>query len=202
MWKQQMSNDKKFESAPPGTYGAVCTRVIDLGTQPVQWEGETKHQRKVSIQWELDENMPDGRPFVINRKFTVSMHEKAALRIFLKGWRGRDFTNQFDGVESVQFVIGEVTPPPAFEENPQSGLFVHGNSELPIYDERTAIRHVLVQLPLNRDLPLMLGFAFPLDGLCTQVDHPSTDRAIRSWRGGLEFLVIAHLLFPHISSPK
>jgi hypothetical protein len=105
MWKQQMSNDKKFESAPPGTYGAVCTRVIDLGTQPVQWEGETKHQRKVSIQWELDENMPDGRPFVINRKFTVSMHEKAALRIFLKGWRGRDFTNdELNGFNPVKLI--------------------------------------------------------------------------------------------------
>jgi len=105
MWKQQMSNDKKFKSAQPGTYGAVCTRVIDLGTQPVQWEGETKHQRKVSIQWELDENMPDGRPFVINRKFTVSMHEKAALRIFLKGWRGRDFTNdELNGFNPVKLI--------------------------------------------------------------------------------------------------
>lgn len=93
MWKEKMSNDKKFENPPAGTFGAVCIKVIDLGTQAVTWEGDTKHQRKVFIQWELDENMEDGRPFVTGRKFTVSMHEKATLRAFLKGWRGRDFTD-------------------------------------------------------------------------------------------------------------
>jgi hypothetical protein len=94
MWKSGQSNDKKFENPPAGTYGAVCIKVIDLGTQPVVWEGDTKYQRKVFIQWELDEQMEDKRPFVTGRKFTVSMHEKATLRAFLKGWRGRDFTEE------------------------------------------------------------------------------------------------------------
>ena len=92
VWTQKMSNDKKFENPPAGTYGAVCIKVIDLGTQQVTWEGDTKYQRKVFIQWELDELMEDKRPFVTGRKFTVSMHEKASLRAFLKSWRGRDFT--------------------------------------------------------------------------------------------------------------
>jgi hypothetical protein len=94
MWKQGQSNDAKFTNPPAGTYGAVCIKVIDLGTQPVVWEGDTKYQRKVFIQWELDEQMEDKRPFVTGRKFTVSMHEKANLRAFLKGWRGRDFTDE------------------------------------------------------------------------------------------------------------
>jgi hypothetical protein len=94
MWKQGQSNDAKFTNPPAGTYGAVCIKVIDLGTQPVVWEGDTKYQRKVFIQWELDEQMEDKRPFVTGRKFTVSMHEKATLRAFLKGWRGRDFTDE------------------------------------------------------------------------------------------------------------
>jgi hypothetical protein len=84
MWKQGQSNDAKFTNPPAGTYGAVCIKVIDLGTQPVVWEGDTKYQRKVFIQWELDEQMEDKRPFVTGRKFTVSMHEKATLRAFLK----------------------------------------------------------------------------------------------------------------------
>lgn len=94
VWTNKMSNDKKFDNPPPGTYGAVCYRVIDLGTQEVKWEGETKYQRKVYIGFELDEKMEDGRPYVAGRKFTVSLHEKAALRQFLKGWRGRDFTDE------------------------------------------------------------------------------------------------------------
>ena len=94
VWTAKMGNDKKFENPPPGSYGAMCIKLIDLGTQQVTWDGDTKYQRKVFIQWELDENMEDGRPFVTGRKFTVSMHEKATLRAFLKGWRGRDFTDE------------------------------------------------------------------------------------------------------------
>jgi hypothetical protein len=93
LWKAGASDDKKFENPPPGSYGAVCIKVIDQGTQEVIWEGDKKMQRKVFIQWELDEKMTDGRPFVTGRKFTVSLHEKATLRAFLKGWRGRDFTD-------------------------------------------------------------------------------------------------------------
>jgi hypothetical protein len=92
MWTSKQSQDKKFDNAPAGTYGAVCYRVIDLGTQEVIWEGDKKFQRKVYIAFELDEKMEDGRPYVVGRKFTVSMHEKSGLRAFLKGWRGRDFT--------------------------------------------------------------------------------------------------------------
>lgn len=94
MWKQGDSQDKKFKNPPAGTFGAACIKVIDLGTQKVDWEGSVKFQRKVFIQWEIDELMEDKRPFVTGRKFTVSMHEKATLRAFLKGWRGRDFTDE------------------------------------------------------------------------------------------------------------
>lgn len=92
VWTSKQSNDRKFDNPPPGTYGAVCYRVIDLGTQSVVWEGSEKLQRKVYIAFEIDEKMEDGRPFVVGRKFTVSLHEKSGLRAFLKGWRGRDFT--------------------------------------------------------------------------------------------------------------
>ena len=94
VWTSKSGGDKKFENPQPGTYGAVCYRVIDLGTQEVKWEGDTKNQNKVFIGFELDEKMEDGRPFVIGRKFTVSLHEKSGLRAFLKGWRGRDFTDE------------------------------------------------------------------------------------------------------------
>ena len=93
-WKANDSSDKKFENAPAGAYNAVCIKVIDLGTHKSVWEGQEKIQRKVHIMWEIDEPMSDGRPFVCSRKFTVSLHEKASLRAFLKGWRGRDFTEE------------------------------------------------------------------------------------------------------------
>lgn len=81
-----------YENPEPGSYAAVCIRMIDMGTQPQEWQGTTKFNHKVKIVWELSEKMADGRPFISMRDFTVSLHEKAALRKFLAGWRGRDFT--------------------------------------------------------------------------------------------------------------
>lgn len=83
-----------FELAPAGTHPARCYRITDMGTQSTDYQGETKHQRKVLIGFELlgDERMSDGRPFSINKRYTASLHEKAQLRKDLAAWRGRDFT--------------------------------------------------------------------------------------------------------------
>lgn len=91
-WSQ--SDNKKFENAEPGSYAATCYRLIDLGTQETAFNGEKKSAHKVMIAWELSETMTDGRPFVVNSRFTVSLHEKATLRKFLAGWRGRDFNDE------------------------------------------------------------------------------------------------------------
>jgi hypothetical protein len=62
-------DDKQFETTPQGNHIAVCYRVIDLGTQQVEWKGQIKHQRKVLISWEIpDEKMQDGRPFTIGQR--------------------------------------------------------------------------------------------------------------------------------------
>lgn len=88
------SSDKKFENPEPGTYPAVCIRLIDMGTQTSDWKGEKKTAHKVKLVWELSEKMTDGRPFIAIRDFTVSLHEKSALRGFLSGWRGKDFSDE------------------------------------------------------------------------------------------------------------
>ena len=97
-----------FKPTPPGQYMARCYRVIDLGTQETVWKGNTKHQRKVLISWEIhgeDDNgnplvTEDGKPMMSSKRFTASIVEKAALRQFLESWRGKAFTgdelNRFD----------------------------------------------------------------------------------------------------------
>ena len=84
-----------FNPCPAGSYLARCTQLIDLGTQTTTYEGETKKTRKVLVAWEvLDDECrrDDGQPFVLSKRFTQSLHEKAALRKTLASWRGRDFT--------------------------------------------------------------------------------------------------------------
>ncbi len=100
-------NEKKFEQAPAGSYAAVCVRVIDLGTQESNWEGEKKYARKVRFQWELNEPMSDGRPYICTRDFTASLHEKSAMRQFLNAWRGQDFNNAELGGFDPKVLLGK-----------------------------------------------------------------------------------------------
>ncbi|WP_291939641.1 hypothetical protein [Limnohabitans sp.] len=84
-----------FTPCPAGTYQARCIRLIDMGTQTSDYQGETKTARKVLMAFEildLDVRRDDGTPHIISKRFTASLHEKAALRKTLASWRGRDFT--------------------------------------------------------------------------------------------------------------
>lgn len=86
-----------FEIVPEGTYIGRCFKIIDLGTQTSEWQGEKKQQKKVLVCWELldDEvRMDDGRPFSVAKKYTASLHEKAQLRKDLEAWRGKKFTDE------------------------------------------------------------------------------------------------------------
>lgn len=84
-----------FTPCPAGSYLARCVQLIDLGTQASNFEGQEKRARKVLVAWEvLDDECrrDDDQPFVLSKRFTLSLHEKAALRKTLASWRGRDFT--------------------------------------------------------------------------------------------------------------
>lgn len=82
-----------YELPPAGTFAARCCHVIDLGTQTAEYQGERKAVHKITLAWQIDgEAREDGTPFIVARRFTASLHEKAALRAFLEGWRGRAFT--------------------------------------------------------------------------------------------------------------
>ncbi|CAK0780156.1 hypothetical protein CCP3SC15_7090003 [Gammaproteobacteria bacterium] len=89
----------QFENPPAGNHLARCIALIDLGTQAVQWMGESKLQRKVLIRWELPNTKMEGvydptvkgKPFGTSRRFTQSLAANAALKKFLEGWRGRKF---------------------------------------------------------------------------------------------------------------
>lgn len=98
-----------FELPPSGPQAARCIRVIDLGTQTSDFQGEPRSARKVLLTWRLTESRSDGEPFQVSRRFTASLHEKAALRAFLKSWRGRDFTPD----ELSAFDLGKLLGAPA-----------------------------------------------------------------------------------------
>ena len=83
-----------FELPPAGVHVVRCYSLVDLGTQASNWQGKETRQQKVQFRFELlgDDRMSDDRPYLITRRLTASLSEKATLRALLKSWRGRDFT--------------------------------------------------------------------------------------------------------------
>jgi hypothetical protein len=94
------SSGGTFTPVPAGTYLARCYRIVDLGTQKSEWQGQVKHLPKIMVQFEVhgeDENdkplvTSKGEPMTISKNYTLSLGEKASLRKDLASWRGRDFT--------------------------------------------------------------------------------------------------------------
>jgi hypothetical protein len=91
-----------FTPVPPGLHLARCYRIVDLGTQTTEFMGETKHQRKIMLGWELhgkddagnDLNTQRGDPLAIFKNYTLSWNEKATLRNDLQGWRNKPFSEE------------------------------------------------------------------------------------------------------------
>lgn len=84
-------NKKEYTTAPEGLWPAVCCDVVDLGMVETEW-GE-KH--KVQIRWQLEDLDPKTqKPFLVSRKFNLSLHEKSTLRPMLEAWRGKKFSRE------------------------------------------------------------------------------------------------------------
>jgi hypothetical protein len=111
------SGGGNFKRVPQGVFVARCYSLIDLGTQTTNGQYGVKEQHKIRIGWELfgedDSGAPltvdvDGHPMpmTISKSYTVSLHEKAALRRDLAAWRGRDFNDEEAAAFDVSKLVG------------------------------------------------------------------------------------------------
>lgn len=95
-----------YTPCPAGSHAAICVDVVDLGIVKTNYGGKEKKQHKITVVWQTPERRDDGRPFLVNKRYTLSLHEKAALRKDLEAWRGRPFTNEELEGWDVESVIG------------------------------------------------------------------------------------------------
>lgn len=98
-------DSKSFKPAPEGTHQAVCVDVIDQGWHDNPFK-ENAQQHKVDVAWQIREARDDGKWFVLYKRYTLSLHEKATLRHDLESWRGRAFTADELAGFDVEQVIG------------------------------------------------------------------------------------------------
>jgi len=101
-----------FEPIATGNYPARCYSMVHLGTIEENILGTLKKLNKVRITWELPTELKvfkeekGEQPQVISKEFTLSLHEKATLRGFLKNWRGKDFTDEEAKAFDIEKLVG------------------------------------------------------------------------------------------------
>jgi hypothetical protein len=79
---------RDFAPAPEGLHRAVCVDVVDLGMV----DGQFGRKHKVMLSWQIEETMDNGKPFLVSKRYTLSLHKKSALRPDLESWRGKPFS--------------------------------------------------------------------------------------------------------------
>lgn len=88
-----------YENPSPGTYSAVCYKIVDVGTQEKAYPGKpSKQAREVYIFWELESRMQDGRRFSVFSNYTLSTFKTSNLRKLLNNWMGLNPTTKINGL--------------------------------------------------------------------------------------------------------
>lgn len=101
-----------FKPCPDGGQRLVCCDVVDHGMVA----GKFGTARKGTIHWQSEHLIDDatndwhGKPYIVQRRFTLSLHVKAELRKYLESWRGKPFTD----AEAEDFDLEKLIGVPAF----------------------------------------------------------------------------------------
>ena len=98
-----------------GLHHAVLVDAVDVGEVETPWG--SKH--KVSLIFELETLTEEGKRFIVGKRFTKSLNEKATLRKFLERWQGKKYTPQelqaginledFVGLSATLFIVHNET---------------------------------------------------------------------------------------------
>jgi len=94
------------DDTPQGFVNAVCSRVVDLGSQSTPWGVK----RQLAVLFELEERRQHGTlagdRWILARTFNVSLKVGTALREFLEEWRGRGLTAEELRAFRMKAVVG------------------------------------------------------------------------------------------------
>lgn len=93
-----------FEPCPEYTGKAVCVDVTPLRKVTSQY-GEREQFKLV---FEVEQQREDGSPYAVwSKGFTPSLHEKSGFRKFLRGWFGRDLTDEERADFETETLVGK-----------------------------------------------------------------------------------------------
>lgn len=102
-----------FQQPPVGAHVATLIKIVDIGTQTSEYQGQKTVRRQNILTWELPhELMEDGKPFIISKFYTASLSDKSTLTKDLISWLGKapspgDFDPQSLLGKACQVIVSE-----------------------------------------------------------------------------------------------
>ena len=94
--KQTQKEGGDFKPIEAGTHKARLVSIVDLGSQPYEYQGVSKTRPRIFLTFELpDERITvEGvdKPMVISSEFTMSLSDKGYLKPVIEGLLGRKVT--------------------------------------------------------------------------------------------------------------
>ena len=129
-----------------GATTGVLFSLVDLGTQEVTWDGETKWTPKLRLAFELPDQVIEGevtengkttkvtKPMVVSIELTRSLGERATLRKMLETWRGQAFTSKELASFSLKNLLGKACLLTLVHKTSQAGrqyCAIQGMAKLP-----------------------------------------------------------------------
>ena len=105
------AGQKEFEPAPAGLHLGRLYQILHVGTSQSEWQGEIKMENKIIFQFELhgedDSGKPlvatNGKPYIVNKYYNLTMHEKSKLRAHLTSWLKINFDELAKNKEAFNF---------------------------------------------------------------------------------------------------
>ena len=100
--------ESSFEQVPPGSYKAICYRLVDAGTAEEEYQGEVNKRHRLYIFWELPEmKTEDDRPMSIFAGYTLSLNERSNLFRDLCAWRNAPFSEEEKALFDLTSLLGK-----------------------------------------------------------------------------------------------
>ena len=75
----ESTGNKEFKMVPAGSHLARCYRIVDVGTQATEWQGQQKFLRKVMLGWEIHGEEDDGTPLLTEEGEPLAMFKNYTL---------------------------------------------------------------------------------------------------------------------------
>lgn len=116
------SDTPTYELVPAGDHNAICYGMVELGTQPENYDNKPRMVQKVQLLFEIpDKTNREGKPFSIGAMLTNSDDPKSNLYKWLVKWRGRDFTAEEKKSFKLVNVVGAGVRLEVIHKNKQGG---------------------------------------------------------------------------------